>query len=168
MKTRGDKLQVTGCRLQVFRSTAFEFQRSFFKTLTTILSLRVLRGEEFSPQSETTFGSHSKLVFGLALALAMLVGCESNPGNVSTSVGFYYGTGFYDPWYYGGVYYPPDVIVTPPPGGGGPDNGLRPEHPIANPPPDRPTVQPQPVRAAAPAPRPMPSIPSRPRPAGRR
>jgi hypothetical protein len=164
MKTRGDKLQVAGCRLQVFRSTAFEYQRSFFKALTTILPFPVLRGEGFSSQSELTFGNQAKVVFGLALLLAMFTGCESNPGNVSTSVGFYYGTGFYDPWYYGGGYYPPDCVVTPPER---PDDGPRPEHPIANPPPDRPTAQPQPTRPSAAAPRSMPSIPSRPR-GGRR
>jgi len=118
----------------------------------------------------TSFGSHSKLAFGSALALMILAGCESNPGSVSTSVGFYYGTGFYDPWYYGGAYYPPDVIVTPPPENpGNPGDQPRPEHPIANPPPvpDRPTVQPQPVRPSAPAARPMPSIPTTPRAAPR-
>jgi hypothetical protein len=112
-----------------------------------------------------TFAAPFKFVFGSVLALGIFAGCENNPGTVSTSVGFYYGTGFYDPWYYGGAYYPPDCVVTPPPER--PDDGPRPEHPIANPPPQRPTVQPQPVRPSAPAPRPMPSIPSRPR-GGRR
>jgi hypothetical protein len=52
----------------------------------------------------------------------------------SVSGGVYYGTGFHDPWYYGGYYDSPDIIVTPPP---------RPDRPVA---------------------RPMPSIPSTPRP----
>ncbi len=76
----------------------------------------------------------------LALVLGALTGCESTDGGGSTQVSgsVYYGTGFYDPWYYGG-YYPPDVIVTPPPS----NPGARPSQPIA---------------------KPLPSIPSTPRP----
>lgn len=55
-------------------------------------------------------------------------------GGTSVSGGAYYGTGFRDPWYYGGYYDSPDIIVTPPP---------RPDRPVA---------------------RPLPSIPSTPRP----
>ena len=89
----------------------------------------------------------------LLLALGATTGCESTGGgNVSGSV--YYGTGFYDPWYYGNYYNGGgDIIIVPPPPGERPDNGLRPTHPIVLPP-----------EAARPAPRPMPSIPSAPRP----
>lgn len=83
----------------------------------------------------------------LAFALVVLTGCgstESGGGSASGSV--HYGTGFYDPWYYGGYDDDPDIIVTPP----------RPEPPIAKPPP-----------VSAPRPTPMPSIPSRPMPRGR-
>ena len=77
------------------------------------------------------------------LSLGILAGCESTDGGSSSaSVGVYYGTGFYDPWYYGGYYDRPDVIVTPPP--------VRPTQPIYHP--------------SAPRPTPMPSIPSAPRP----
>jgi hypothetical protein len=48
------------------------------------------------------------------------------------------------------------VIVTPPPPDNRPDQGLRPTHPIANPP-----------RVSSPSPQPRPSIPNRPRPAPR-
>ena len=83
---------------------------------------------------------------GVAL-LAGLTGCESSGGGSSNVHGsFYYGVGFYDPWYYGG-YYPPDVVVTPPPRG---ERPVRPEQPIARPP--------------TASPRPTPSIPSTPMP----
>jgi hypothetical protein len=85
----------------------------------------------------------------LGLAAILLVlgasgGCETSSG-VSVSGSMYYGLGYYDPYYRPG-YYPPVVIVPPP---------SRPSHPI-----ERPTIQP--------TPRPMPSIPSTPRPARRR
>ena len=87
----------------------------------------------------------------LMLALGMFSGCESTGGGGSADAGFYYGTGLYDPWYYGGYWDDPDIIVTPPPGR--PENPPpRPTHPIALPP------------ASAPRPTPLPSIPSAPRP----
>jgi hypothetical protein len=93
------------------------------------------------------------LGLGVALVLALLAwtGCESTGGSVSG--GMYYGTGFYDPWYYGGYYGGGGIIVTPPPPSR-PDRPVRPEHPIYRPPAPRPT--------------PMPSIPSAPRPSSRR
>ncbi len=90
----------------------------------------------------------------LLFALGMLTGCENTGGgNVHASGSVYYGTGYYDPWYYGGY---DDVIIVPPPEGGRPDDGPRPTHPIAVPP-----------STSRPSPQPMPSIPSMPRPAGR-
>ena len=99
----------------------------------------------------------SKWARALPLAAGLFAGCETtDQGGASAGGVAYYGEGisdpgFYDPWYHGS-YYPPEIIVTPPSDGWG-----RPEHPIANPPP-----------AAAPSPRPLPSIPSAPRPAPRR
>jgi len=104
--------------------------------------------------------SPSKISFTFAaiflFAPALFTGCESTEGG-STHVtsNTYYGAGYYDPWYYGD-YDDDDVDIVPPPTGGGPDNGLRPTHPIATPPP-----------VARPTPRPRPSIPSTPRPAPR-
>jgi hypothetical protein len=100
-----------------------------------------------------------KVTAALVLTLGVFAGCESTDGGGSsnTSGSFYYGVGFYDPWYYGGHWDDPDYIVTPPgdrpPGG----VGARPEHPIAKPPPVTPT----------PRPTPTPSIPSAPRPMAR-
>ncbi len=93
----------------------------------------------------------------LIAALGFSPGCASTDGgDTQVSGSMYYGVGLYDPWYHGEVYYPPDVIVTPPP-----DRPAEPpphvEHPIATPPSN-----------ASPSPRPMPSIPSTPRPAFRR
>jgi len=77
----------------------------------------------------------------VALLMAVTTGCESSGGGGgSVSAGMYYGTGFYDPWYYDGYHDGGDIIVVPPP---------RPEQPIATP---------------LPSPRPAPSIPSGPRP----
>ena len=97
---------------------------------------------------------------GFAAVLAVFAGsgCSSDGGGGSAhvSTGFYYGVGFYDPWYYGDYDDDIDVIVTPPerpekpPGGSTP----RPEHPIVKPTP-------------TPRPTPMPSIPSTPRVSGR-
>jgi hypothetical protein len=87
-----------------------------------------------------------------ALAAGVFAGCQSDDGgsaHVSGSV--YYGTGFYDPWYYG-YYDDPDIIVTPPPR---PETPPHPAHPIATPPVSRPR------------PTPMPSLPA-PRPSFRR
>jgi hypothetical protein len=98
-----------------------------------------------------TTGNFQKYLFPLLLAFGWSAGCESTGGgNVSGSV--YYGTGFYDPWYYGGY----DTVIVVPPPDNQPDNGLRPTHPIAPPP-----------EVSRPSPRPTPSIPSRPRPAAR-
>lgn len=96
--------------------------------------------------------SHSLKVVAMALfAFGMFSGCGSTDGGGSNvSGGMYYGTGFYDPWYYGGYYDDPDIIVTPP---------ARPERPVA---------PSQPIARPMPAPRPMPSIPSGPRPSMRR
>ncbi len=70
------------------------------------------------------------LLAGLGLALLGLSGCSSSgyPANVSTSVGYSYGPGYYDPWYHHGYgYYGGGaVIVNPPahrpPGGNRPGN----------------------------------------------
>jgi len=110
----------------------------------------------------------------LLLSISGFTGCESTDGGGTSQVSgsIYYGVGFYDPWYYGDYHDHGDIIVTPPPGGSGhpnppgPDRPVpppRPEHPIAKPPPASrpPTASP---RSAA---RPMPSIPSAPRPMAR-
>ena len=82
-----------------------------------------------------------------------LTGCESTDSDTAVSGGgVYYGSTFYDPWYYGDYDYPPDVIVTPPVDR--PDSPPRPVQPIYNPP--------------GPSVNPLPSIPSTPRPALRR
>jgi hypothetical protein len=85
----------------------------------------------------------------MLLALGMFTGCESTDSGGSSSVsgGVYYGTGLYDPWYYGGYYDHGDIIVTPP---SRPDRPVHPEQPIYNP-----------------SPRPTPSIPSGSRPMAR-
>ncbi len=86
--------------------------------------------------------------------VVMFAGCESTePGNTQVSGG-YYGVAYYDPWYYGESYCPPDDTVRPPP-----DRPIapRPEQPIANPP-----------GSSVGGPRPMPTIPSMPRPSFRR
>jgi len=102
----------------------------------------------------------SKLSFSLAAALlfaaGVFTGCESTDGGGAHVSNNYYGMGYQDPWYHGD-YDDDDVIIVPPPSGNPPDNRLRPTHPIASPPP-----------VSRPSPRPMPSIPSAPRPAGRR
>jgi len=94
-------------------------------------------------------------LFGLGLlAFAVFSGCETGgSGNVSAS--FYYGVGFYDPWYYGDYHHHGDIIVTPPPNR--PEAPPHVEHPIAKPPP-----------STTPRPTPTPSIPSRPRGSFRR
>jgi hypothetical protein len=120
------------------------------------------------------------LAAALGLVIGLFTGCEStDSGSVSTSTSVYYGAAFYDPWYHGDYDHDHDVIVNPPPSGGGPpgggDGGLRPEHPIANPPggSERPPSAAQlpaarpPSAATRPAggasARPTPSIPSTPR-----
>lgn len=95
----------------------------------------------------------ARLGFGLTLACltTLLTGCESTDGGGGdVHGGAYYGTGFYDPWYYGGYDDDVDVIVTPP------NEPVRPTHPIARPP-----------ASMGPRPTPMPSIPMRPMPRGR-
>ena len=71
-----------------------------------------------------------KFAVVMVLVLGMFTGCESTDGGGSSQVSgsFYYGVGFYDPWYYGD--YHDDVIISPPPG----MNNPRPSHPIAMPP----------------------------------
>jgi hypothetical protein len=86
----------------------------------------------------------------LLLAIALVLGaCETTTygGYVGSA---YYDGGFSDPWYYGGDDWHDGDVTAPP--AGRPEPPPRPEHPIVRPP----------------APRPMPSIPSRPRPASRR
>jgi hypothetical protein len=95
---------------------------------------------------------------GAALVTMWLaVGCTSyggyppsGYGSVGISTGYYYGGGYYNPWY--GRPYPP--YGGRPPGGGPPPSSgpPRPMNPIAMPP----------------RPGHMPSIPSSPRPATRR
>jgi len=102
------------------------------------------------------------LAAALLFALGTFTGCEStDSGSTRTTTNVYYGVGFYDPWYYGD-YHDDHIIVAPPRPGGLPDQGLRPEHPIARPPDasSRP-----PAASQLPATRPTPSIPSSPRPA---
>ena len=97
---------------------------------------------------------HSRPVFGLGaglvLGLTLLTGCESfEGGGSSMSGGFYYGAGFHNPWYYGRYGYDRPGMVVPPPVG----RPVAPMNPIARPP--------------TPSLRPMPSMPSMPRPATR-
>ena len=95
-------------------------------------------------------------------ALGLFTGCESTDGGgSSSSVGVYYGVGFYDPWYYGDYDQDIDVDINRPDRPGQPDRPVRPEQPIARPPEasTRPSAASQ--RSA------MPSIPSTTRPAMR-
>jgi len=93
-------------------------------------------------------------LMALTAALVMtagLVSCASSDnvdvhGHVSVGVGVgYYGS----PWYYGGGYYPPPPVAIPPPRPGYGPGGGRPDH-----------------RPSGPSARPLPSIPSSPRPSG--
>jgi len=104
------------------------------------------------------------MVFGLCFA----TGCDTGSSGGSTHTTVYYGTGFYDPWYYNGCYdcdHDDKVVINPPPASPDRDWGARPSHPIAEPPArgdwggggGRPSV----------SPRPTPSIPSTPRPSAR-
>ncbi len=98
-----------------------------------------------------TFATTFKYAATLGLLLFGFTGCgTTDGGNASGDV--YYGVGFYDPWYHGGYYDGPDYIATPPP--------VRPQRP--------PHVEQPIARPPTAAPRPMPSIPSTPRPAMRR
>jgi len=101
-----------------------------------------------------TFTTSFKSAAALVFALVVITGCASTDnGSTPTSVGAYYSTGTYDPWYHGYYDNDQDDIVTPPPGN--PDSQPHPAHPIVVPPP------------AGPRPTPRPSIPSTPRPAPR-
>jgi hypothetical protein len=79
----------------------------------------------------------------------VLAACETTYGGYGGSA-YYDDVGFSDPWYYAGDDWYDGDIAAPP--DARPERPPRPTHPIAGPP----------------APRPMPSIPSRPRPAVRR
>jgi hypothetical protein len=97
-----------------------------------------------------TFRTALKFGALLTLVLGGPTGCESTDDNGGGGA-VYYGSGFYDPWYYDGYYTDyPDYIVTPPE-----LDRPRPEHPIARPP-------------SGMAPRPMPTMPSMPRGGGGR
>ena len=85
-----------------------------------------------------------KPVLTAALLIPLMPGCETTGGG--GSVNSYYGTGFYDPWYYGAYYDRSDIIAAPPP--------PRPTHPIA-------------PAGPGPRPTPLPSIPARPMPRAR-
>jgi hypothetical protein len=80
---------------------------------------------------------------GIGLLLLGINGCSSPgyPTSSSSSVGYSYGSGFYDPWYgrpYGYPYYGGGTVIINPP-----------SH---RPPPDRPVTLP----AIPPGPRPIP------------
>ncbi len=91
----------------------------------------------------------------LLLPMGLLTGCGTG-GSTTVHGSVSYGVGWYDPWYYGPGSYPPDVIVTPPP---------PPERPTA--PPERPAVGPHPEHPIANPPPARPSIPTTPRPSPR-
>jgi len=98
-----------------------------------------------APETMRALEDTGKLIAVLLLMLGLLGGCEStDQGSAGVSGGAYYGTGFYDPWYYGGYYDGPDIIVTPPER---PESPPRPSHPIATPPGPRPTPMPSIPRA---------------------
>ena len=106
---------------------------------------------------------HSLRFAALCLALALFPGCESTDGgSSSSSVGVYYGVGFYDPWYYGDYDHDHDhdhdndIVVTPP------DRPDRPDRPNAPERPEQPIYHP-----STSSQRSAPSIPSTPRPASR-
>lgn len=95
-------------------------------------------------------GSRPRLgVASLWLVIALVfAACETT---YDAGSAYYDDVGFSDPWYYGGDDWYDDDIAVPPDARPRPP---RPEHPIARPP--------------LAGPRPMPSIPSRPRPSMRR
>lgn len=111
-----------------------------------------------------------KLAATILFVLGTFAGCESpDGGSTHVTSNVYYGVGFYDPWYHGDYDNDYNVVVTPP---DRPDRpGARPEHPIARPPgvSERPPTASQRPSGASerPSARPMPSIPSTPRPAPR-
>jgi len=95
----------------------------------------------------------------LLLALGIFAGCESTDGGGSYNTTNYYGSGWYgNPYYYDyDDHHDHNGPVAPPPDSQpGRPGGPRPSHPIANPP-----------GVSRPSPRPMPSIPTAPRAAGR-
>ena len=102
----------------------------------------------------------------LALILFLLAGAAGCESGGSSEDRPYYGPGWGDPWYYGDRVYYDEVPVTPPPRLDRPPYPGRPPHPSHLPAysPGRPSQLP----AATAAPRPMPSIPSRPRMGGGR
>ncbi len=104
-----------------------------------------VRGHEFLKELPMS-AIKPVLCFAAALlVLGVFTGCESTDGgSVSGSTSIYYGTGFYDPWYYGGYHDHDDIVVMPP------SRPVRPEQPI--------------YRPSGPRPTPMPAIPSAPRP----
>ena len=108
------------------------------------------------------------ILVALMLGLFFATGCDTtDSGGSSSTTMVYYGGGFYDPWYYDGCYdcdHNDKVVINPPPGRGDGDWGARPSHPIAD----------GPSRGdgwggggGRPSARPMPSIPSTPRPSPR-
>ena len=102
------------------------------------------------------------------IALGVFTGCESTDGgSSSSSVGVYYGVGFYSPYYYGDYDHDYDIDVSPPDRPDRPDRpgaGARPEQPLARPPEASPRSSTVSERPAA---RSTPSIPSTPRAAPR-
>jgi hypothetical protein len=97
-----------------------------------------------------------RLAPALLFVLGFCSGCETTGNDGAQVNNYYYGVGYYDPWYHGDYYEDRDVIVVPPRPNNPPDQGLRPSHPIATPP-----------QVSNPSPQPRPSIPTRPRPAPR-
>jgi len=98
-------------------------------------------------------------------ALGVFTGCESSGGGgSSSSVGVYYGVGFYSPYYYGDYDHDYDIDISPPDRPDRPDRPVRPEQPIARPKDvsSRPAARPA-TASSQPAARAMPSIPSTPR-----
>ena len=99
----------------------------------------------------TRRGRRRPLRLGAASLLSVafaLAACGTTDGGYAG--GAYYDDALTDPWYYGSVDWDDDDIALPP--DARPERPPRPTHPIARPP----------------AARPMPSIPSRPRPSPRR
>jgi hypothetical protein len=98
------------------------------------------------------------------LALGLFTGCESTDGgSSSSSVGVYYGVGFYSPYYYGDYDHDYDIDITPPDRPDRPGGGARPEQPIARPKDVSSRTSSATSQSAA---RSMPSIPSTPRGGG--
>src|SRR5262245_54185194 len=77
----------------------------------------------------TTIIRPCRLIAVLVLAFGAFSACQTSDSG-SASMGVYYGSGFYDPWYYGGYYDSPDLIVPPPNRPDNPSPPPRPAHPI--------------------------------------